>query len=333
MSSEPQAIPDPPSSVAGLRGLFVCGMSRCGTTLLSTILDSHPDVAMGYEMLPTGLGPIAESARILQECLAEVGDDASAIAQRLHDRGRPAIGRFVRQADRTAVPPTGVLECLEHFASDSRDPDSIAFRASISSWIVGRKAMARGCRHAGFKINAPSVEAFVPHLPEGRFVFIARDPRDVLASHVAANFDRTPSEVATAWSGYVTRFLAFRERHPDIAFIVRYEDLVGDPDGFLPELCRMADVTFDPAMRRFFASNASVHASGHRNRAELERDFFTTSVGRWRRDVGPEDRRLVETTCGPAMETLGYDPTTTTETTMTTTSPEPRKSWWTRLRG
>ena len=38
-----------------LSHVFTFGISRSGTTLLTTILDSHPDVSMGYELLPIGI--------------------------------------------------------------------------------------------------------------------------------------------------------------------------------------------------------------------------------------------------------------------------------------
>ena len=307
MPSNPEAM-DPASSLAlpSFRGIYVCGMSRSGTTLLSTILDSHPDVAMGYEMLPAGLGSISDAASSLRSILPLAGSDARKCAEMLLQADRPAIARLIRQCDRAEVPPAGVLECLESFAEDARTPDSIEFRAAISAWIVGRKAAQRGCRHAGFKINAPSVDAFLPHVPAGRFIFITRDPRDVLASHVAADFGRSAAEVATAWAGYVSRFLAFQTKHPKIAFVLRYEDLVTDPDRRLPELCTMAAIPFDATMRSFFDSEASVHVAGHRNSSELERDFFTTSIGRWRQDVDEADRRLVEGVCQAGMKSLGY---------------------------
>lgn len=329
MSSNHEVISaGPPTGSPSYRGIYVCGMSRSGTTLLSTILDSHPDVAMGYEMLPTGLGSLADAATSLRSSILAAGDEARGCAECLQGMGLAAIARLVRQCDRAEVSPSGVLECLESFAGDTRAPDSIELRAAISSWIVGRKAAQRGCRHAGFKINAPSVDAFLPHVPAGRFIFITRDPRDVLASHIAAEFDRTAAQVATAWSGYVARFLAFQSQHPEIAFVVRYEDLVTEPDRRLAELCTMADIPFDTAMRAFFESEASVHTAGHRNSSELEQDFFTTSIGRWRRDVDESDRRLVETVCQTGMTSLGY----VDGVTSGTGTEAPRRSWLSFLR-
>ena len=49
-----------------MQHVFACGYSRSGTTLLTTILDSHPDIAMGYELMPLGLPPLAEAIRTIE---------------------------------------------------------------------------------------------------------------------------------------------------------------------------------------------------------------------------------------------------------------------------
>ena len=42
-----------------VRWIHVCGMSRSGTTLLTSMLDAHPGISMGYELLPAGLPALA----------------------------------------------------------------------------------------------------------------------------------------------------------------------------------------------------------------------------------------------------------------------------------
>lgn len=50
---------------SAMRHVIACGYSRSGTTLLTTILDAHPSVAMGYEILPNPLPPLVESVALL----------------------------------------------------------------------------------------------------------------------------------------------------------------------------------------------------------------------------------------------------------------------------
>ncbi|MCA9295277.1 MAG: sulfotransferase [Phycisphaerales bacterium] len=293
------------------RGVYVCGMSRSGTTLLTTILDSHPDIAMGYEMLPTGLGRVPDAIAQLADAIAAVGDDASACRTYLVEREHDSLGRFVKRCGRTNVAPSGLLDVLESYRGlGDPDLDSIAMRARLSMDIVLRKVVQESAQFGGFKINAPSVEAFDAVLPEGVFIYIVRDPRDVAASHESAGFDRTIEHITRAWVQYAERFLRFQSQHPERAIVVRYEDLVTQPEIELARLFAHLGIEQGDEARNFFASKASVHSAGHRNSDQLQRDFFTTSVARWMRDVPREQVDEIQAACAALMPTFGYIPHT-----------------------
>jgi len=309
--TDAHAAEDKVSGATDVHGVYVCGMSRSGTTLLATVLDSHPDLAMGYEMLPVGLGPLPASIDALREAIAEVGDDAAACRTWLAERDHTSLAQFVRRCGRTRVTPANLLELFESYGDvDVEDMDRIPFRARLSMDVVRRKVALEGATHGGFKINAPSVEAFRPVLPDGHFVYMLRDPRDVVASHESAGFDRSVEHIVRAWVQYTQRFLDFQAAHPARAIIVRYEDLVTRPDDTLHALFDAIDVRWSDDVRRFFTSKASVHDAGHRNAEQLRRDFFTSSVARWMRDVPREVVDEIQSACGPLMSALGYTPHT-----------------------
>jgi len=86
---------------------LVCGMSRSGTTLLVTMLDSHKEISMGYEMLPAGIDDLGDAASNIEQCLEELGQHAVAkdVQSWLKKQNMDSVGKFVRQADRAAVSP------------------------------------------------------------------------------------------------------------------------------------------------------------------------------------------------------------------------------------
>ena len=59
-------------------------------------------------------------------------------------------------------------------------------------------------------------------------------------------------------------------------------------------------------LRRFFDSKASVHDGGHRNAENLKRDFFTSSVGRWKKDLNAAQIVEIEEACGELMDRFDY---------------------------
>jgi hypothetical protein len=287
--------------------VFACGMSRSGTTLLTTILDSHPDVSMGYELLPTGLDDAASAA----EKIRAAGEEARACSAALEDSGEHDLSVLVHRADRSLVSPAELAGILRSFAEQGRgDLTSFEGRIAVSKAIAEAKARQEGTSITGFKVNSPRVGLFDQAVGDGAaYVYILRDPRDVWRSHVQRGFDRTLEQVTAAWGDYLRRFENFARRNPERAFLVRYEDLVGSPKETLDAMCETIGLSRDPAMDRFYESKASVLRGGHANSEELSQDFFTTSIGRWE-GLSEEDLRTIESRCHDGMVAHGYQKVT-----------------------
>lgn len=289
--------------------VFVCGMSRSGTTLLTTILDSHPRISMGYEMLPAGLPPAAESAELVRQAVEEAAADAERspsdlLKQREQTR---SLGVFVKRCERTCVEPVALVQIFQSFADQGVSSlESIEMRAKLSLEALKIKRAHEGTSICGCKINAPSIRNFHEALPPSRYVFIVRDPRDVVSSHFHHEFNRTLEEIAHAWWNYTSRFLVFQRECPDQAKVIRYEDLVDAPDALLRDLFAWIGVEWSEKARRFYQSNASVHRVGHLNAESLQRDFFTTSRGRWKNSLDLDQVRAIQAKCGELMTEFGY---------------------------
>lgn len=305
--------PDRPLKDTGVNEhVFVCGMSRSGTTLLATVLDSHPGISMGYELLPAGLPALDEIERLLASALEGAAGDAERCGDALQAAGHRNLGTFIKRCGRALVPPEQLRRIVAGLAAEpAQDMDSIAMRMRISLAVAAAKMRTEGTGLCGFKINAPSIEAFDAVAPGGRYAFIVRDPRDVVASHFAARFDRTVDHITRAWQLYTSRFLAFAAGAAGRATMVRYEDLVTRPEPVLRAMFDAIGVPFDPAVLRFFDSKASIHQGGHVNDENLKRPFYRDSIGRWPRELSLEQVREVQDACGELMETTGYVPAPT----------------------
>lgn len=292
------------------RHVFACGMSRSGTTLLTTILDSHDQISMGYELLPSGLGEARSIGATIRAAATRVPADGKSIADvlRSEDDTR-SLGTFVRRCERTLVTPEELSGICDRLADESADEtfDSLPLRARLSMAVVEVKMAKEKAALCGFKLNAPSIDDIDRLFPDSRFIAITRDPRDVVASHFEKGFNRTIEHICRAWVNYTGRFLAFRDRCPERATLVRYEDLVREPDANLDAIFDCIGLPYGDEVRAFYQSKASVHQTGHVNAELLARDFFTTSVGRWQTQLSVEQIREVEDACGDVMERLGYD--------------------------
>ena len=197
--------------------VFVVGCGRSGTTVLRTVLDAHPALAVAHEarfVAPLGL----RRARYERP-------DGFAADRLMADL---AADRAVRTN-------------LEFAEADLRDalaarqpvadfPDAV--RRVFALW-AGRRGKARyGDKFPGYVLRMPLLAGL---FPEARFVHIVRDGRDVALSSMAVadggDAESDPVALALDW---VARVTAGRDAGADARagryHEVRYEALVGEPE-------------------------------------------------------------------------------------------------------
>lgn len=127
-------------------------------------------------------------------------------------------------------------------------------------------------------------------LLDGNFIFIniIRNPLDTLASLNEAGFKKTIPEdfnqKTALYKEYLEKTYAFIEKHTDISFTLRYEDLVTNPQETLSALLSYLGESYDEVMLREFFS--------HHRKAGIEdpkvaktRSIHTNSIGRWKKDL------------------------------------------------
>lgn len=153
--------------------------------------------------------------------------------------------------------------------------------------------------------------------PEGRELFLVRDFRDMVASVLAFNRKRgvtgfgraragSDREYVERLGGWVAALARAWERRRGRAHLVRYEDLVQEPEQALAAL--LSHVGVDAS-----AATVETMLAGLREDVPELREHRTTkspqsSVGRWRTDLEPEVREACERSFGDALALFGYEP-------------------------
>ena len=159
-------------------------------------------------------------------------------------------------------------------------------------------------------------------LPQARLIVCIRDPRDTVASAIAAQLrgarefgTKAPAEIAA--SVLATYLPCFGSRvpscHQQTAY-VKYEGLVQDPAAVLPRLARFTGVDlsdFDPAADRPLARwqlDTSKH-EGQPFHSELFSETIQDShVGRFREVLSDAELAQVERECEPLLALLARAP-------------------------
>ena len=69
--------------------------------------------------------------------------------------------------------------------------------------------------------------------------------------------------------------------------MIRYEDLVTDPEPTLDRIFATFALPVVPEVRHFYESSATIHQSSHNNAKAVAKDFYSTSIGRWQGALDP----------------------------------------------
>ncbi|MDQ4133851.1 MAG: sulfotransferase, partial [Actinomycetota bacterium] len=233
---------------------FVVGVGRSGTTLLRSILNAHPDLAVVNEsrfvvwMADHEVrynGTRFDTDRFLFDLL-----DNRRVPSRLDgwDISAETIRSRVTEAE-----PLDLAEALR-----------VVYRLY---------AEQHGKRRYGDKTPrfVQHVDVVAGLFPEARIVHLVRDGRDVALAVGEVDFGAANLvHAAHRWARRVERAeRAGRQLGPSRYRTVRYEDLTAAPDRVTEDLCRFFELEYRPEMLRFFESPDEVFA-GLRDQAHHE---------------------------------------------------------------
>ena len=287
--------------------ILVCGMSRSGTTLLCTILDSHSRISMGYELISPKIASVAKLRSILAGALGTSGGNLPKAGKIIQKTGQKETGKFIIRCHRAGIYTKDMTEVLETVTGKGiRSLKPIKNRLALASEIAQKAMHRKKADFCGFKYTSTAFDIACKLFPEAFFVFICRDPRDVAASHIERNFARTVTGICKAWNHHANRFMHFSSRYPEKCNMVKYEDLVSKPAETINRIFEILPLEVEDGLINFQDSDASIYKSSHPNTDKLRKGFFTSSIGRWEKDLTGQNTETIVRYCRKHMTRLGY---------------------------
>jgi hypothetical protein len=297
-----------------LRPVLLRAPGRSGSRWLISLLGQHPQI-VAYEPLsyePRVCGYWVEVLR----ALAEPRSASRAIRAELRD---DSTDWWIREG---SLPPVdfSARPDLDRWLGQESIEDAAAFCQQRIEGFYERVAESDGkpdvaCfaeRTVAARVTAVTQELY----PQTRQVFLIRDPRDLLASRIAANarwglqFGRSLADSDEAYvRGEFARQLRSFSRQwascGEEAFLVRYEDLIERPAPTLGGLFRHLDV--DPGEETVESTlDAALRHLPERQRQHMTVTDAARSVGRGPRDLPPELLAACEESLAGVLGELGY---------------------------
>jgi hypothetical protein len=255
--------------------IFIGGVPRSGTTLLRVILDSHSRIACGTEL------------RVVH-ALCKLWDAAQASAGTLLENA------YQIDAARLRALFTELILSFVQPAWRVSGKARVAEKTPSNLWVF-------------MQLNAL--------FPDSPLIHVYRDPRDVVASRLErSTSDQGASRVQLAvahaqeWADamLLRRQMLAQPQLCERYHEIRYEELVTQPQRVLQNLFEFLNEPFEPAVLEFHRVPRNVAGSEEWSAAAVSRPIFTDSIGRWRRDLTPEERAGVLRVSASLLAELGY---------------------------
>ena len=295
-----------------MRCYFVRGLSRSGGTLMATILDAHPEVAMSYETYEHLLKPIENQEYQLSDILDKMRRSPLKTIKTILFSGTENADRnftkFIGRAERAGIDSKTLANLFEdHFGTGLR-LDTFRDRMLFVERLTIKKMQCEGKTSWGAKIVS-KYDQLDQLYPKARYLFMLRDGRDVAASRKkVGDFKQTIEHIARGWCQQIKKFEKFAARANGRAWFVPYERLAQNPEEELRKLMHNLALTWSDQLLSFHALNLSIHRNptGHLSGKQVKTPINTSSIGRWKEDLTHDEIARFEAEAGYMLKKLGY---------------------------
>ncbi|MCS3824365.1 sulfotransferase family protein [Salinibacter ruber] len=259
------------------RPFLVIGAGSSGTTLLSTILDSHPRLACGPELSFFNKKDVYKDFKSLRKNVAEYMQNG------LATNGQAEYRVFMNNLD-------------AYFHTESEVIRKIKNSSSLKDFLnkfFEKYLIKRGKSRWGEKTGSNSycIENFTKVYPEAKVVHIVRDGRDAVCS-----LEKRSNSLFHSVSHWVYNVSAsIKHRKQDYYLEVKYEDLVTKTEAVLERVFDHIGENFNKRGIKkensywYSYSDGNVHSSWGQSPFE---EITDESVGRHLEEMSDEVRSL-----------------------------------------
>ncbi len=272
-----------------MKPLFLCGAFRSGTTLLLSLLDSHPSLCA----FPTE----TYFSHTISEC-----DSLEQKKERLLSRilGREEIRKRGESFE-------DLLKSEISKATNDQELFYSCFRA-LCNLLDTEIDQYEYLVEKTPKNNQRFAPLLMELFPDAKFIHIFRDPRDIFASRFKTQVKEKRLKSVLAmherWNKCVRNSLRFKgdQKH----FFLKYEDLVKDPKEVTRSVCEFLNIPWDEKM----LSSTLAGQTWQGNSFQGEKSggqIHSRSLGKYKEILSKSQQKRLEELCFTYLDQLGYE--------------------------
>lgn len=284
--------------------IFVTGASRSGTTMLSRMFGSHSMV--------NGLKEL--------HCFGELVDPSHLQASIDKKQAVDLCALLIARSKRDIWGQVA--------AEDTREASQLFDGCLQTEYVTGEVvalALDHIAKSQGKEISCEQTprnifyaETLLNYYPNLKVVHIVRDPRDVLASQKNRwkrkryGGDNIPyAEIIRVWFNYhpytMTKLwvkataLASRLKEHSRVYVLRFEDVIANPEKEIRKVCAFLDLSFEPAMLEIEQIGSS-----HRQNTNQQKGVAKLAPNNWINTLTPGEIAVCEKVASRQMQEFDY---------------------------
>jgi hypothetical protein len=279
-----------------IKNIFVSGPPRSGTTLLELVLSAHsmititPETRFIQQLFDRRISPDNKLGKNeIESTIQMMKEDI-----KLNSWPKFSLDVFLKQYPMSQE--VSVAEILNNLF------EYYAKKMSGGTEYLGNK---KGLYAGGYGPYTKTI------FPNAKFVYIVRDPRDVIRS-VLTNFsEQSLKKAAITYINRCHNILKMMKGYPSDTLIVRYEDLVSDPERVCRRICDFLNVPFDEQMLTFYELNlngAALISLSKKMHINTTTPFNPDLIGQWMKKdfFTTKDIETIEALTYNYMKRFGY---------------------------
>jgi hypothetical protein len=293
------------------RGLFLGGCPKSGTTLLLSLLDSHPRLVA----LPEETFYLHDGSRY-----AALGSNEVKLHRLLEKTNLRLLAqgwfeplRECRSADArdySGFDHRRFIALAKEFIRQPWIDDSLLLSEVVRAYAIALGADWRHCVRWIEKTTDNELfrDVLQRLYPDAKLIQLVRDPRAVFASRKQRLMNGAGSytkahRLVRQWNRCACQIPRLRGK-PDKFLTVRYEDLVTKPKIVLREVCKFAGLDFVPGLLK--PTRAGKDWLGNSAFQEGFNGIDAAPVDQWKAHLTEQEVWWVEFHCRHGMELAGY---------------------------
>lgn len=289
------------------RPVFICGHPKSGTSLLRSLLDSHPELLVYPEetvffrrFLPKSQG------RSLEEKLVLADELLLHIFSWNQISPPPSQANFPDR-DYSDVPFLKVRQAYRQLVAEGvrHDGDLLFYALASYGEVTG---YLNEETHRWVE-KTPYNERFVSQIlnwwPFALFIHVIRDPRDNFATYKRKHPEWSVEAFARSWRDSALEGLQLQTKlGEDRYWVMRYEDFLLQSEVYIDKLCKFLSIRDHPTLRT--PTRNGKEWGGNSMFGERFQGIDTSPIGRWKHSLPTIDVLLTESIALKAMRTLKY---------------------------